>query len=147
MTSFQEWLINDFNHELPEKVVEILEKEKIPEKWITPAALIIHSLSEIPWITQEELANKTSLEKEDLISVNKIIRESQFLQENIINNGLGKKYWNTIIPYTKSGYIQKVIEHEYVFPLTIALFPGLSCMFFVVFAVGTKPLHTMLAKF
>ena len=130
MTSFQDWLLNDFNHKLPEKVVEILKKEKIPEKWITQAAQIIHSLSEIPWITQEELANETSLEKEDLISLNKIIRESQFLQENIINNGLGKKYWNTIIPYTKSGYIQKVIEHEYVFPLTIALFPGLSCMFF-----------------
>ena len=130
MNSFQKWLIKDFTYQIPEEVKKVLKNEKIPDQWLSEAALIIHRLSEIPWTTQEDLSKETFLNKQDLIKLNKIIRESDFLQKNIVDNGLGKKYWNTIIPYTENGYVQKVVNHEYIFPLTIALFPGLSCMFY-----------------
>ena len=130
MTSFKKWLIEDFTYHIPEEVKKVLKDENIPNKWLNEAAIIIHRLSEIPWIKQEDLLKETSLSKDDLIELNKFIRESDFLQKNIIHNGLGKKYWNTIIPYTENGYVYKVVNHEYVFPLTIALFPGLSCMFY-----------------
>ena len=43
---------------------------------------------------------------------------------------LGKKYWSTIIPYVKNGAVEKVVNYEYQFPLRLALFPGLSCMYY-----------------
>ena len=45
---------------------------------------------------------------------------------------MGRKYWNTIIPYAKSGRIQKVINYEYDFPLRLAFFLVCLVCFIVV---------------
>ncbi len=127
---FQNWLFTKYSYPLPPEIVDILKKEKIPEEFIRPASKIIHQLSENPWSTQNQIAEVINLSKEELIRINSYIRRSILLQKLITQYGLGKKYWNTIIPYTKSGYIQKVINYEYIFPLTIAIFPGLSCMYY-----------------
>ena len=42
--------------------------------------------------------------------------------------GVGKKYWNTIIPFAKTT--EKTLSNTYSFPQRIALFPGVSCMFY-----------------
>ena len=130
MDNFQNWLYEEYSDNIPSKVIKVLENEDIPTKWIIPAARIIHRLSEMPWYSQEKLAKETSLNKVDLICLNSLIRKSDFLQEMIVHNGLGRKYWNTIIPYAKSGRIQKVINYEYDFPFRLALFPGMSCMYY-----------------
>ena len=130
MKNFQNWLYGEYTDNVPSKVIDRLEKEDIPTKWIIPAARIVHRLSEMPWYSQEKLAEETSLSKVDLVCLNSLIRQSNFLQEMIVYNGLGRKYWNTIIPYAKSGRIQKVINHEYDFPFRLALFPGMSCMYY-----------------
>ena len=62
------------------------------------------------------------------MTLNSFIRESEFLQNMIVYHGLGRKYWNTIIPYVKSGRIQKVINYEYDFPFRLAFFPGMMIM-------------------
>ena len=102
MDNFQNWLYEEYSDNIPSKVIKVLENEDIPTKWIIPAARIIHRLSEMPWYSQEKLAKETSLNKVDLICLNSLIRKSDFLQEMIVHNGLGRKYWNTIIPYAKS---------------------------------------------
>ena len=43
--------------------------------------------------------------------MNKIIHDSDLLQQMIVFEGLGKKYWNTIIPYTKNGAVEKVVNY------------------------------------
>jgi len=130
LDAFKMWVINEYSSTLPYYVNEGLVQENIPLKWIVEASLIVHRLSEMPWYTQEQILNETSLTKEELITLNSIIRESEFLQEIILHHGLGRKYWNTMIPYVKSGKIDKVINYEYDFPLRLALFPGMSCMYY-----------------
>ena len=57
---------------------------------------IINSFSRRPWVLQENIFNKINLKnKEYLIDLNKIIRESEKLQILITKNSAAKKYWNT----------------------------------------------------
>ena len=90
---------------------------------------IIELFSKNPWITQEDVFNSFKIpNKKSLIAVNEIIRNSDLAQKIITKLGIGKKYWNTIIPFAKTT--EKVITNEYTFPQRIALFPGVSCMFY-----------------
>ena len=127
---FQNWLYGEYSDNLPNEIIEVFKNENIPERWLIPATKIVHRLSEMPWYTQEKLSKETLLTKAELITLNSFIRHSDFLQEMMVHNGLGRKYWNTIIPYVKSGKINKVINYEYDFPLRLALFPGMSCMYY-----------------
>ena len=47
------------------------------------------------------------------IELNSIIRNSDILQDVILNVGLGKKYWNTIIPLLNTGSVDNVINYKY----------------------------------
>ena len=98
------------------------------DKYLNAVIVIVHRLSNIPWYTQEEVLDEINLNKDELIKLNEVIRESVFLQDLIIKRGLGRKYWNTISPF--SNLTKNVINHKYNFPFRIAIFPGLSCMFF-----------------
>ena len=130
MNNFRKWLCREYSDDLPSEIVKVFENENIPERWLISAARIVHRLSEMPWYTQEEISNEISLTKAELMTLNSFIRESEFLQNMIVYHGLGRKYWNTIIPYVKSGRIQKVINYEYDFPFRLAFFPGMSCMYY-----------------
>jgi len=132
--TMKEWLQHEYSLGLPKDVKKIL-KSNLPSKykkntWVTKVGFIIHRLSEMPWYTQEQILSEIGITKKELIELNKIIRESNFFQDLIIGEGLGKKYWNTIIPYVKNGAVEKVVNYEYQFPLRLALFPGLSCMYY-----------------
>ena len=130
LQNFQNWLHKEYSDEVPNDIINVIESEGIPKRWILATSRIIHRLSEMPWYTQEQILNEISLTKEELITLNSSIRESEFLQDIILYHGLGRKYWNTMIPYVKSGKIDKVINYEYDFPLRLALFPGMSCMYY-----------------
>ena len=115
---FKKWLYKDYSISLPQNITDILLKEGIPKDKIIPASKIIHFLSEMPWYTQEKLLEDTGLLKEELIKLNKLIHSSDLLQQMIVFEGLGKKYWNTMLSHVKSGNIEKVINYEYSLPLT-----------------------------
>ena len=129
------WLQNEFNFDISTDVLNII-KNQLPsdlfdvELSSNQIALIIHRLSEMPWYTQEKILDELKIEKENLITLNEIIRDNDFFQDLIVKEGLGRKYWNTMIPYIKNRVIEKVVNHDYQFPLRWALFRGLSCMYY-----------------
>tara|TARA_B100000902_G_scaffold278399_1_gene264269 strand:- start:122 stop:1648 length:1527 start_codon:yes stop_codon:yes gene_type:complete len=126
----KDWLYNEYKKDIPSDLVEVFDNSYIPKKWFDQASLIVHRLSEMPWYTQRKLSEETNLTVAELMTLNSFIRESEKLQHIILHEGLGRKYWNTMIPYVKSGKIDKVINYEYDFPLRLALFPGMSCMYY-----------------
>jgi len=126
----KDWLYNEYSNNLPSELEDIFKNSHIDKKWYNQASLVVHRLSEMPWTTQRELSKETSMSVAELMTLNSFIRESEDLQNIILHQGLGRKYWNTMIPYVKSGKIDKVINYEYDFPLRLALFPGMSCMYY-----------------
>tara|TARA_Y100000593_G_scaffold95125_1_gene200243 strand:- start:12643 stop:14178 length:1536 start_codon:yes stop_codon:yes gene_type:complete len=130
MIDFKKWLYKDYSVSLPQNIIDIFLKEGIPEDKIIPTSKIIHFLSEMPWYTQEKILEDTGLLKKELIELNELIRNSELLQQMIVFEGLGKKYWNTMLSHVKSGNIEKVINYEYSLPLRLTLFPGMSCMYY-----------------
>ena len=128
------WLQDTFSFDLPEKVYGIL-KDNLPSQYqnaqsISKVAFIIHRMSEMPWYTQEQILKDLQIDKQELIELNEVIRDNDYFQKLIIKQGLGRKYWNTMIPYIKNRVNEKVVNYEYQFPLRLALFPGLSCMYY-----------------
>jgi len=130
----KKWLQEEYTIGIPKDVYAItskyLSKKYNKKSYILKVCLIIHRLSEMPWYTQEQISEDIGIDKKELIKLNKVIRDCDFFQQLIVKEGLGRKYWNTIIPYVKNGAVDKVINYEYQFPLRVALFPGLSCMYY-----------------
>ena len=95
---------------------------------------IIKLFSDSPFLTQEEVSRKLNFTKEQLIQFNKIILDSEWAQNYIINSGAGKKYWkNTVIPSIINGKTDAVLNKRYSYPDRIGFCPGLSCQFFCSF--------------
>ncbi len=133
MKVMKEWLQNEFKTDVPKDVISIIKGEAdivLDDIDAKRVALIIHRLSEMPWTTQEQIWKELDISQRLLIHLNETIRNSKLFQQLIIKEGLGRKYWNTMIPYIKNRVNEKVVNHEYQFPLRLALFPGLSCMYF-----------------
>ena len=106
-----------------------IDKSFLGDKYVELYFKIIELFSKSPWVTQENVFNSFKLsDKKDLIILNEIIRNSNLAQMLILKSGVGKKYWNTIIPFAKTA--EKTLNNEYAFPQRIALFPGVSCMFY-----------------
>ena len=127
-----DWLYKKEPLEINNNVRGILSAE-LPieyktDKYLNAVCIIVHRLSNMPWYTQEQLIKETDLNKVELIQINKIIRDSEYLQDLITQKGLGRKYWNTMSPFSNST--KTVINHQYQFPIRIAMFPGISCMFY-----------------
>ena len=127
---FKSWICGEYLIHIPQKIINILQYENIPSNRIISASIIIHRLSNMPWYTQEQLLSETELSKSELIELNSIIRKSDFLQNMITKEGLGKKYWKTIMPLLNMDFIKNVLENKYNFPLRIGIYPGISCMFY-----------------
>ena len=117
--------------ETEKKYEFLLEKYKSLslQQIIDDIKIIVESFSYKPWISQENIFNKISFKNKNyLIDLNKIVRSNDRLQFKITKNSAAKKYWNTILPF--SNRVKDVIENKYKFPLRIAIFPGVSCMFY-----------------
>ena len=115
-------------------------KKKISDENIHLMLFICHEIGNKPFITQENILNLIRREFEinftinDLIELNKTIRNSEICQDLIINYSIGSKYWkNTIVPICESGSVINTIEKKPVHPYRIGIYPGLSCMFECVF--------------
>ncbi len=143
--SLKQWLDSDYkntsSHPNIDKIfkneyLEIVEKlfdEKIKEKlsgndYFDKSTFIIHNFSNNPWTSQKEVLINLNIPNQDLSFLNLIIRNSKLFQEIILKEGIGKKYWNSIVPFAKSTNL--VLNKEVSLPKRIVIFPGVSCMFF-----------------
>ena len=61
----------------------------------------------------------------------------------IVKEGLGRKYWNTMIPYIKNGVNEKVVNYEYQYPFRLALFLVYRVCIIVDFVVEIKVQFTI----
>ena len=106
-----------------------INKLFLKDKYFNVYIDIIKLFSKNPWTTQEDVFNQFKIKnKNDLITLNQIVRNCELAQKLILKFGTGKKYWNTIIPFAKT--VEKTLNNQYLFPQRIALFPGVSCMFY-----------------
>lgn len=124
---FQQQIINQIekNKEFLQKKLTDFKYEKI-EKTILQ---IILKLCTEPLITQKEIFDCYELKNiNNLKIINKFIRENDLIQNLITKKSVSKKYWNTILPFASIS--EEVIKNKYRYPLRIALFPGVSCMFY-----------------
>ena len=132
------WIVK--NEEMQSlKVDEIFEKEilkldnSLDNKELIRARInnikkIVKIFSKKPWLTQEQVSKNLNLDRSELIKLNSIIARSDLFQKLILKYGTAKKYWNSIIPF--ASLTEKTLNNEYAFPKRIALFPGVSCMFY-----------------
>jgi len=131
-----EWIFkNEFNmpndNELKSialKINENANKDIDIDKFIKPILEIVFKFANDPWITQEEISKKLNLDRNELINLNKHIRENNYLQNLIIKGGAGYKYLQTISPFC--GNIKNSINNNFSYPMRIALYPGVSCMYY-----------------
>jgi dTDP-4-amino-4,6-dideoxy-D-glucose ammonia-lyase len=112
--------------------------ERALEHWITQAFRITHRFSQSPWTTQAQIQESTGLQTAALRALNAAIRDSALLQQLMVQEGSGQKYWATIIPMIRSGALRAVLTNTYRFPLRTGIYPGVSCMFFCGFC-GRNP--------
>ena len=119
-------LKNEYNYYI---IDNNIDKSFLNEKYFGLFLKIIDLFSKNPWTLQEDIFKISKiLDKKNLIILNKIIRNSSMAQKLILKLGVGKKYWNTITPFAKTT--EKTLTNSYAFPQRIALFPGVSCMFY-----------------
>ena len=91
---------------------------------------VIDCYAESPFVTQCQIQDSLNISHNDLIQINQIMRNSDFVQDVITSDIRNSQYWkNTIIPLNQSGTIQKVLSNEYAYPHRIGLHIGQSCMF------------------
>ena len=112
MNDIKKWLYNKELKQTPQSIFNLILNEGIPEKWLHSASHIIHKMSNIPWYSQKEIQQDIGLDKKDIIQINTLIKKSPTLQDIIVNQGLGRKYWQTIIPLINTGAIQNVLEQD-----------------------------------
>jgi len=124
--NLKNFFLNEF-FEL-KNIINLNNYESYIKNNISNLLFIIHTFSRKPWVSQKDISGQLNISKDKLINLNKIIRASFFFQKLIIKEGIANKYWNSIIPFSKKT--EKVLNNEYCFPSRIALFPGVSCMFF-----------------
>ena len=111
------------------QVIDKKNKEKfLKDNFFNKSTYIIHKFSNNPWITQAEILKNLDISIEELYSLNLILRNSEIFQHIILKEGIGNKYWNSIIPFAKNANL--VLEKKISLPKRIVIFPGVSCMFF-----------------
>ena len=98
------------------------------EKYLSKILNITFDFANNPWITQAEIAKKFNLKKEELLFLNTYIRNNLYLQNLISKEGAAYKYWQTISPFCSK--LENGIKNVFSYPMRIALYPGVSCMYY-----------------
>ena len=115
------------------------------DKFLKPIIQIIFKLANNPWISQEEIFSELKISKEELILINKYMRENHYIQNLIIKEGAGYKYWQSISPFCKN--LDNSLKNKFSYPMRIAFYPGVSCMYYCGFCGRNQdakyPLNTV----
>jgi dTDP-4-amino-4,6-dideoxy-D-glucose ammonia-lyase len=97
-------------------------------EFLTLVSKIIHLFSNDPWLKQKEVKSILNIDIHKLKVLNNIIRNSEYLQNIITKFGTAKKYWQSISPFC--AQLDSSMKNEFQYPMRIALYPGVSCMYF-----------------
>ena len=89
---------------------------------------IIYLFANNPWLKQREIKSALNVDISTLRILNKIIRGSEYLQNLITKSGTAKKYWQSISPFC--AQLGSALQNEFKYPMRIALYPGVSCMYY-----------------
>ena len=125
-------LKNEIFNKIDEYLLKTINKNNIKKKSNFKEIIfnIILILSKNPLTEYSEIVKKFKITVEELKEFNLIIREIDFFQQIIINNGIGTKYWkNMIIPLINSKSIKNFLNKEYSYPFKVGIYPGISCMY------------------
>ena len=91
-------------------------------------------LSNDPFESMENVSNKLNISKDQLQDLSIKIRKDDYLQEFILTQGTGRKYWeNTVASLMESGKLVDAIKNNVSYPNRIGLFPGIRCQFYCTF--------------
>ena len=99
------------------------------DRWVGHIFRIAHRFSRDPWATQADIMTGEGLDAAQLIALNAAMRESDFLQNLIVREGLARQYWSTILPLVETNSIDAVLTNRYQFPLRLGIYAAVSCMF------------------
>lgn len=110
----------------------LLENPKDTEAldvWAHRVFRIAHRFSREPWTTQAEILEQERLDRGQLVALNAAMRESDFLQNLVVREGVARQYWSSILPLVETGSVQAVVNNSYMFPLRLGIYAAVSCMF------------------
>jgi len=94
------------------------------------ASRIVHRFSRDPWATQRQLLEEEKLDRDAMVRLNAAIQSSDLLQSAMVREGVGSKYWSTVLPLIQSGSVPAVLSGSYGFPLRVGIYAAVNCMFF-----------------
>tara|TARA_B100001057_G_C22808550_1_gene934450 strand:+ start:121 stop:1638 length:1518 start_codon:yes stop_codon:yes gene_type:complete len=115
-------------HQIVDKIKENSQQNINLDQFLEPILQIIFKFANNPWATQKEVATELNISKEKLLYLNKFIRENQYIQNLIIKEGAGYKYWQSISPFCRN--LESSINNKFSYPMRIAFYPGVSCMYY-----------------
>jgi dTDP-4-amino-4,6-dideoxy-D-glucose ammonia-lyase len=140
------WLWRDMPTDTPETVHRILRHQVLDgalrhglidnpkqhealDRWVGRAFRIVHRLSREPWTTQADILAQEGLDTAQLARLNAAIRDSDFLQNLIVREGIARQYWSSILPLVETGSVDAVLTNTYQFPLRLGIYAAVWCMF------------------
>ena len=103
------------------------------DRWAGHAFRIVHRLSREPWTPQADILAQEGLDAAQLVPLNGAIRDSDFLQNLIVREGVARQYWSSILPLVETGAIDAVVTNTFQFPVRLGIYAAVSCMFSCVF--------------
>ena len=140
------WLWKPLPDAVPEVVQQILRHQMVDgllrngllanpkdtetlDRWVAHIFRIVHRFSRDPWATQATVLAEERLEPAELATLNAAIRDSGFLQNLIVREGVARQYWSTILPLVETHSVDAVLTNRYQFPLRLGIYAAVSCMF------------------
>src|SRR5262249_22935866 len=120
------WLWTEFPSLPPEPVVRIVRHQLIDallrhglvdhpknidalDLWAERICRIVHRFSRDPWTTQAQIREQERLAPDAQLRVNATMRDSAFVQNLIVREGVARQYWSSILPLVETGSIQAVL--------------------------------------
>ena len=67
------------------------------DRWVGHAFRIAHRFSRDPWAGQSDLLTQEGLDALQLVRLNAAMRDSDFLQNLIVREGMARQYWSMIL--------------------------------------------------
>ncbi len=114
-------LIND-------EIIKFNKKYDNDSNILSLISKITYLFANDPWLKQKEVQSILNIDIKKLKLLNKIIRNSDYLQNLITKSGTANKYWQSISPFCSR--LNSSINNKFQYPMRLAIYPGVSCMYY-----------------
>jgi len=134
MATMPETVLRIFRHQMLDGLLRhaLIDNPKDTEaldRWAGHAFRIVHRFSRDPWAEQASVRSEEGLESAQLIRLNAAMRDSDFVQNLVVREGIARQYWSSILPLIETNAIDAVLTNTYQFPLRLGIYAAVSCMF------------------